>query len=102
MNIYVANFSTALKNEDLKNLFASYGEVTSAEIAIDGFTEKSRGFGYVEMPNDAEAKAAIAALNQKEVDGLQLKVQEAEPRELRKGSYKVGNGGVNPYRFKKN
>ena len=91
-----------MKNEDLQNLFAPHGEVASAEIAIDGFTEQSRGFGYVEMPVDAEARAAIAALNRKEVDGLQLKVQEAEPKELKRGSYKVGNGGVNPYRFKKN
>ena|SRR5215217_8838288 len=102
MNIYVANLSTELKNEDLKNLFAPHGEVVSAEIAIDGFTDQSRGFGYVEMPDEEEARAAIAALNQKEVNGVALKVQEAEPRETRKGSYKVGNGGINPYRFKKN
>lgn len=102
MNIYVANFSTQFNNEDLRNLFTPHGEVASAEVAIDGFTEKSRGFGYVDMPNEEEAKAAIAALNQKEVNGTVLKVHEAEPRELRKGSYKVGNGGFNPYRFKKN
>jgi RNA recognition motif-containing protein len=102
MNIYVGNLSTEFKNEDLRNLFTSYGEVASAEIAIDGFTEQSRGFGYVEMPVEEEARAAIAALNQKEVNGAALKVQEAEPREARKGSYKVGSGGINPYRFKKN
>lgn len=101
MNIYVANFSTQFNDDDLKNLFLPHGEVTSAEVAIDGFTEKSRGFGYVEMPVEEEARAAIAALNQKELNGLALKVQEAEPKELKRGSYKVGNGGVNPYRFKK-
>src|SRR5438067_4044842 len=102
MNIYIANFDTQLKNEDLKNLFASHGEVQSAEVAMDVFTNKSRGFGYVEMPVEQEARAAIAALNQTEVNGHLLKVQEAEPREARRGSYKVGNGGVNPYRFRKN
>ena len=102
MNIYVANFSTQLNNDDLKNLFTPYGEVASAEVAIDGFTEKSRGFGYVEMPDENQARAAIAALNQKELNGTVLNVQEAEPRQLRRGSYKVGSGGFNPYRFKKN
>ena len=102
MNIYVANFDPQLKNEDLKNLFAPHGVVQSAEVVIDAFTDKSRGFGYVEMPVEEEARAAITALNQTEVNGRLIKVQEAEPRELRRGSYKVGNGGVNPYRFKKN
>lgn len=101
MNLYVANFSTQLQNDELRNLFTPYGEVTSAEIAIDGFTEKSRGFGHVEMPNDEEARAAIAALNQKEINGATLTVKEAEQKEAKRGSYKVGNGGVNPYRFKK-
>lgn len=102
MNIYVGNFSTQLKDEDLKNLFVPHGEVTSAVVAIDGFTEQSRGFGYVEMPVEEEARAAIAALNQKEVNGATLTVEEAEPKETRKGSYKVGSGSINPYRFKKN
>jgi RNA recognition motif-containing protein len=102
MNIYVANFSTQLKDEDLKNLFVPHGKVASAEVAIDGFTEQSRGFGYVEMPVEEEARAAIAALNQKELNGTTLKVQEAEPKEMRRGSYKVGSGSINPYRFRKN
>ena len=101
MNIYIANFDTQWKNEDLQNLFAPHGEVQSAEVEIDVFTDKSRGFGYVEMPNEQEARAAIAALNQKEVNGRLVKVQVAEPRETKRGSYKVGNGGVNPYRFRK-
>ena len=101
MNIYVANFSTQLQDDDLRKIFAPHGEVTSAEVAIDGFTEKSRGFGYVEMPDEQEARAAIAALNQKEVNGSVLQVKEAEPKDTRKGSYKVGNGGINPYRFRK-
>jgi RNA recognition motif-containing protein len=102
MNIYVANIDLQWKNEDLQNLFTAYGAVQSAEIAMDAFTDKSRGFGYVEMPNDEEGQAAIAALNQKEVNGRLINVQLAEPKETRRGSYKVGNGGINPYRFKKN
>ncbi len=102
MNIYVSNFGTQLKNEELKSLFVPHGSVASAEISMDVFTEQSRGFGYVEMPVEAEARAAISALNQTEMNGHFLQVQEAEPKEVKKGSYKVGNAGVNPYRFKKN
>ena len=102
MNIYVSDFDTQLNNEGLRDLFAPHGEVQSAEIAMDVFTDKSRGFGYVEMPVEEEARAAIAALNKKEINGRSISVQEAEPREIKRGSYKVGNGGVNPYRFKKN
>ncbi|HEX8313398.1 MAG TPA: RNA-binding protein, partial [Flavisolibacter sp.] len=68
----------------------------------DAFTDKSRGFGYVEMQDDQQAKTAIAALDKTEVNGRVITVQEAEPRESKKGSYKVGSGGINPYRFKKN
>jgi RNA recognition motif-containing protein len=102
MNIYVANFDTAWKDEDLRQLFTPYGEVASASVEMDVFTEKSRGFGYVEMPDDTEAQAAIDGLNHKDVNGNQLDVKLAEPKVISKGSYKVGNGGVNPYRFKKN
>jgi RNA recognition motif-containing protein len=101
MNIYVAKFGIELQESELKDLFAAYGNVQSATIEIDAFTDKSRGFGSVEMPNDEEAKAAIAALNQSEVKGHKIVVQEAEVKEVRRGSYKVGSGGVNPYRFKK-
>jgi RNA recognition motif-containing protein len=101
MNIYIANFGTQFKDEQLKDLFAPHGEVSSVEIAFDVFTEKSRGFGYVQMPVDDEARAAIAALNKTEMNGHLLQVQEAELRDVRKGSYKVGSGGINPYRFKK-
>ena len=101
MNIYVANFDTAWKDEDLKALFQPFGAVSAARVMIDGFTERSRGFGYVEMPDEKEAGAAIAALNQTEQQGRKLTVAQTDPREERKGSYKVGNGGVNPYRFKK-
>ena len=102
MNIYVAQFDLKWKDEDLKSLFDVHGDVQSAKIEMDAFTDKSRGFGFVEMPDDAQAKTAIAALDKTEVNGKKLTVQEAEPKELKRGSYKVGNGGINPYRFKKN
>ena len=101
MNIYVANIDTKWTNEELKELFSSYGMVDKALIMIDAFTDRSRGFGYVEMPDEAEANQAITALNQSELNGLKITVSKADPIEERKGSYKVGNGGVNPYRFKK-
>jgi RNA recognition motif-containing protein len=102
MNIVISNLDTQLQGDDLRNLFTPYGEVETAEIAIDAFTDQSRGFGYVEMPQEEQARAAIAALHQKELSGRVINVQQAEPKEVRKGSYKVGNGAVNIYRFKKN
>jgi RNA recognition motif-containing protein len=101
MNIYIANLGAQFNNEDLKNLFIPYGEVQSAEIAIDAFTDQPRGFGYVEMADTMQAGAAIAALHQTDLHGRTLTVQEAPPREMRRGSYKVGHGAVNAYRFKK-
>ena len=102
MNIYVANFDLQWTDEKLKELFSSYGEVSKALVMIDSFTDKSRGFGYVEMPDETEGTEAITSLNQSELNGLKLTVSKADPLEERKGSYKVGSGGVNPYRFKKN
>lgn len=102
MNIYVTNLDTTLTNADLRNLFAAHGEVASAAIAIDAFTDQSRGFGYVEMPQDEEARAAISALHHTEWHGRAISVQEAEQKAEHKGSYKVGNGAVKVYRFKKN
>lgn len=102
MNIYVGNFDTTWTNENLKELFASYGTVEKAQVMIDGFTERSRGFGYVEMPDEDAAGKAINELDQSELNGLKLSVSQAAPREERKGSYKVGNSGVNPYRFRRN
>lgn len=101
MNIYIANINTSLTNNDLVALFLPYGHVHSAAIAIDGFTDQSRGFGYVDMPNEQEALAAIAALDKQEVDGRTLTVQEAQLQEERRGSYKVGNPAIKGYQFKK-
>jgi RNA recognition motif-containing protein len=102
MNIYISRLDLQWKDKDLENLFTPFGDVASAAISMDGFTEKSRGFGFVEMPDDAQAQSAIAALNESTVDGHLLSVQQAEPKEFKRGSYKVGGGTINPYRFKKN
>ena len=90
MNIYVGNLSWNLKDQDLSNLFASYGEVTSAKIVTDKFTHRSKGFGFVEMADDASAQAAIAALNGSEVDGRNIVVNESRPKPEGGGS---GGGG---------
>ena len=83
MNIFVSNINYRTQNESLLNLFASYGEVTSARIITDRETGRSRGFGFVEMPNDDEANAAIEAINGKEFEEKVLNVSEARPREER-------------------
>ncbi len=94
MNIYVGNLSWNLKDQDLSDLFASYGEVASAKIVTDKFTQRSKGFGFVEMPNDEQAQAAIAQLNGSEVDGRNLVVNESRPKEGgdNGGGYKKGGG----------
>jgi len=101
MNIYVENLDSAIDNERLKEIFSSYGNVKSAEVVKDLFTNVSRGFGYVEMDDEA-AQNAINELNQTLLNNLKLTVKEAPPKSERKGSYKVGSGAVNVYRFRKN
>ncbi len=98
MNIYVGNLSWGLKDEDLANLFTPFGEVASAKIVMDKFTQRSKGFGFVEMANDAEAQAAIAQLNGSEIDGRGLVVNESRPKEggsdgFKKRSFGGGGGG---------
>jgi len=100
MNIYVGNLSWNLKDQDLQNLFASHGEVTSAKIVLDKFTNRSKGFGFVEMANDDEAQAAITALNGTEVDGRNIVVNESRPKPeggggggFKKRSFGSGGGG---------
>jgi RNA recognition motif-containing protein len=95
MNIYVGNLSWNLKDQDLSNLFAKHGEVSSAKIVTDKFTNRSKGFGFVEMPNDDQAQAAIAALNGSEVDGRNIVVNESRPKPEGGGGggYKGGGGG---------
>ncbi len=88
-------------DEDLKDLFARYGEVKSAEIMYDLFTGESRGFGYVEMEDEAAAQKAIDELNNSKLKSLTISVQQTKPKEQHKGSYKVGNGAVKVYKFRK-
>ena len=100
MNIYVGNLSWSLKDQDLQNLFAEYGEVSSAKIVLDKFTNRSKGFGFVEMVNDDEANAAIEALNGTDVGGRNIVVNESKPKEggsagggFKKRSFGGGGGG---------
>eukprot|EP01012_Entosiphon_sulcatum_P061207 TRINITY_DN86609_c0_g1_i1.p1 TRINITY_DN86609_c0_g1~~TRINITY_DN86609_c0_g1_i1.p1 ORF type:complete len:110 (+),score=16.17 TRINITY_DN86609_c0_g1_i1:107-436(+) len=93
MNIYVSNLSFNVVDEDLKAFFEEYGEVSSARIITDKFTGRSRGFGFVEMPNDEEAKKAIAELDKGVVEGRAITVTEAKPREERSNSGNGGGGG---------
>jgi RNA recognition motif-containing protein len=81
MNIYVGNISWGMTDQDLENLFAEHGTVTSAKIITDRMTNRSRGFGFVEMSDGGED--AIAALNDVEVEGRKLVVNESKPRESR-------------------
>jgi RNA recognition motif-containing protein len=81
MTIYVGNLSFQMKDDDLKNTFAEFGNVTSAKVISDKYSGRSKGFGFVEMDNDTAGKAAIEALNGKEVQGRPLRVNEARPKE---------------------
>ena len=100
MNIYVGNLNWSLTSDDLQNLFSPYGEVVSAKIVTDKFTQRSKGFGFVEMANDAEAQAAIAQLNGSEIEGRNLVVNESRPKQeggggggFKKRSFGGGGGG---------
>jgi RNA recognition motif-containing protein len=99
MNIYVSNLSFNVQDEDLKEFFTEYGEVSSAKVITDKFTGKSRGFGFVEMPDDAAAQKAIAELDQASVENRTIRVMEAKPKEDKPartgggGGFRGGNGG---------
>ena len=101
MNIYVSNLSFNVQDEDLREFFASYGEITSAKVIMDKVTGQSRGFGFVEMPDDAAAKKAIAELDNATVEGRNIRVNEARPKEDRParngggGGYRGGGNGGN-------
>ena len=84
MNIYVGNLSYGMTEDELRDAFAAYGDVTSAKILMDRETGRSRGFAFVEMPNKSEGEAAIAQLNGKDLGGRTLRVNEARPREQRR------------------
>jgi RNA recognition motif-containing protein len=83
MNIYISNLSFDVNDNDLKELFEEYGQVSSAKVITDKFSGKSRGFGFVEMASDDEGRKAIEELNQAEYDGKVINVSVAKPREER-------------------
>jgi RNA recognition motif-containing protein len=97
MNIFVSNLSFNVQDEDLRDFFAPYGEITSAKVISDKMTGQSRGFGFVEMSDDAAAKKAIAELDQATVEGRTIKVMEAKPKEDRPARdfspFRPNNGG---------
>jgi len=101
MNIYVGNLNWGMTSDDLYNMFAPYGEVASAKIVTDKFNNnRSKGFGFVEMSDDEAARAAIAALNETDVQGRKLVVNESAPRPegsggggFKKKSFGGGGGG---------
>lgn len=92
MKLYVGNMSYNTTEAELKELFGGYGEVKSVAVITDRETGRAKGFGFVEFANDDDAKAAIAALDGKEVGGRNLKVNEARPQE-RSGGFGGGNRG---------
>jgi len=83
MNLYVGNLSYEVTEDDLREMFSEFGEISSVNIITDKFTGRSKGFGFVEMPSQEDADKAIQSLNEKEVKGRNLKVNQARPREDR-------------------
>jgi|SRR5579871_3146111 len=95
MNIYVSNLSFHTTEEDLSSMFGQFGQVASAKIIMDRETGRSRGFGFVEMPSEAEGKAAMTSLNNKEIEGRAISVTVAREREERSGGRGGGSYGNN-------
>ncbi|MEL7532378.1 MAG: RNA-binding protein [Bacteroidota bacterium] len=99
MNIFVANLNFTIDSDQLESMFSNYGEVSSAKVILDRETGKSRGFGFVEMPNDEEGEAAVEALNEALVEGRNIVVKKARPQEGGGGGgYRGGGGGGGGYR----
>ena len=86
MNIYVGNLPYSVQDEELREAFEAYGEVSSAEVIFDRRTQRSRGYGFVEMNNDDEGNEAIAALNGSDFQGRELRVDESKPKEQKSSS----------------
>ena len=95
MNIYISNLSFNILDEDLNGFFKEYGEVSSAKVIMDKATSRSRGFGFVEMPDNEASKKAIAGLDGTTKDGRTIKVTEARQREERPSDRGNGDGGYN-------
>ncbi|MDP8305845.1 MAG: RNA-binding protein [Candidatus Chlorobium antarcticum] len=83
MNIYVGNLPYTITEDDLRDTFSAFGQVDSANIINDKFSGRSKGFGFVDMPNDSEAQEAIESMHEKELSGRTITVNEARPREER-------------------
>ncbi len=88
MNIFVGNLSYSCTEDELREAFEQYGEVSSARIILDRETQRSRGFGFVEMSNDNDARAAVEALEGYSLAGRNIRVNEARPREDRRPSHR--------------
>ena len=101
MNIYVSNLGFSVQDEDLREYFAEYGEVSSAKVITDKFTNRSRGFGFVEMADEEAAQKAIKELNGAVVEGRSISVTVARPREERpnNNSKRSFSGGGNNNRW---
>ncbi|MBK1704600.1 RNA recognition motif domain-containing protein [Halochromatium glycolicum] len=94
MNIYVGNLAYSVTQDELREAFAAFGEVESANLIMDKFTGESKGFGFVEMPNNSEADAAIKGLNEQPLKGRAVRVNQAKPRAERgRGGGGAGGGG---------
>ena len=91
--LYVGNLSYSVRDSDLEDMFAAHGSVQSAQVIMDRDTGRSKGFGFVEMGSDQEARAAITAMNGKRLEGRALTVNEARPREEGGGGGRGGGGG---------
>ena len=91
MNIYVGSLNFKMTEADLREKFEEYGEVTSAKIIFDKYSGKSKGFGFVEMPNEAEAKKAIEELNGAEIQGIRIIVNESIERPDRRSNFRGGD-----------
>lgn len=93
MNIYVGNLSRDVTEEDLKAAFTAFGQVTSVTVLKDKYTGEPRGFGFIEMPSEAEARAAIEGMDGQELKGSTLNVNEARPRDENRRGGRGGSGG---------
>lgn len=99
MNIFVARLNFDTSESDLQYAFEEFGTVDSVKIITDKFSGKSKGYGFVEMPNDDEGMASIERLNESELDGRTIVVKKAEPRENRSSSRGGGGGGYSNNRY---
>ena len=98
MNIYVGNLAQGTTEEDLQKAFKAFGAVETIKVITDAYTGRSKGFGFIEMPDEANAKSAIDALNGTEIQARQLKVSVARPRTENRGGKGGNRGGRGGYR----